>query len=62
MSKGAKSYRFNSFFNSEWVLNLKYTFSKKEFLDKLQIGVLIMKKEVYSNIKDIDNLESYFYV
>ena len=29
-------------------------------LDKLQCEVLIMKKEIYSNIKNADALESFF--
>ena len=29
-------------------------------LDKLQDGRLIMKKDIYSNIKDSDALESFF--
>ena len=29
-------------------------------LDKLQYGGLKMKKEIYSNIKDTDALESFF--
>ena len=29
-------------------------------LDKLQSGVLIMKKDIYSNIKDSDALESFY--
>ena len=29
-------------------------------LDKLQSGVLIMKKDIYSNIKDTDALDSFF--
>ena len=29
-------------------------------LDKLQNGRLIMKKDIYSNIKDSDALESFF--
>ena len=29
-------------------------------LDKLQSGGLTMKKDIYSNIKDTDSLESFF--
>jgi len=32
----------------------------KYLLDKLQIGGLTMKKDIYSNIKDTDALESFF--
>ena len=33
---------------------------KNQLLDKFQNGRLIMKKDIYSNIKDSDALESFF--
>jgi len=35
---------------------------KNQLLDKLQNGRLIMKKDIYSNIKDSDALESFLNV
>ena len=39
---------------------LEFDFISKYLLDKLQIGVVIMKKNIFSNIKDTDALESFF--
>ena len=38
----------------------KFDFIRKKLLDVLQIGELIMKKDILSNIKNSDALESFF--
>ena len=42
------------------VLYLKFDFIRKKLLDVLQIGELIMKKDILSNLKNSDALESFF--
>ena len=56
------TYRFNSLKkkNGAKVLYLKFDIIKNQLLDKLQYERLTMKKEIFSNIKDSDALESFF--
>ena len=55
-----KTYRFNRKKFFEQALYLKFDIIKKQLLDKLQSGGLIMKKDINSNIKDSDTLKVFF--
>ncbi len=53
--------KFNLEFGSKTLGTLpKFDFIKKLLLDNFQIEYVIMKKNIYSNIKDTEALESFF--